>query len=62
MRTYFPLIFLLFSPYLYTGDWGSARAVALTGAKSMTHGVGTIYILCICCTYMYDVLYIAVYP
>jgi hypothetical protein len=23
------------------GDWGSARAVALTGAKSMTHGVGT---------------------
>lgn len=23
------------------GDWGSARAVALSGAKSMTHGVGT---------------------
>jgi serine/threonine protein kinase len=23
------------------GDWGSARAVALTGAKSMTQGVGT---------------------
>lgn len=23
------------------GDWGSARAVALTGQKSMTHGVGT---------------------
>ena len=23
------------------GDWGSARAIALTGAKSMTHGVGT---------------------
>lgn len=23
------------------GDWGSARAVALTGAKNMTHGVGT---------------------
>jgi serine/threonine protein kinase len=23
------------------GDWGSARAIALSGAKSMTHGVGT---------------------
>lgn len=23
------------------GDWGSARAVALTGQKNMTHGVGT---------------------
>ena len=23
------------------GDWGSARAVALSGTKSMTHGVGT---------------------
>eukprot|EP01038_Epipyxis_sp_PR26KG_P005697 gene5697-7863_t len=23
------------------GDWGSARAIALTGGKSMTHGVGT---------------------
>ena len=23
------------------GDWGSARAVALSGSKSMTHGVGT---------------------
>lgn len=23
------------------GDWGSARAIALTGAKSMTNGVGT---------------------
>jgi serine/threonine protein kinase len=23
------------------GDWGSARAVALSGVKSMTHGVGT---------------------
>ena len=23
------------------GDWGSARAIAMTGSKSMTHGVGT---------------------
>jgi hypothetical protein len=23
------------------GDWGSARAIVLTGSKSMTHGVGT---------------------